>query len=279
MFAKSKGKVVKCFIIIIKTPKLKIIDYDDSCIDFELQGAGNDGSETVHHVKWYFTPVGSYNGNEGVIKDSDNCSQGFLTTPGVYKVKAKLNGKVYKLKKTVTLLSFKGDFNVKSIEAMGKVLPGYIVKSLRLHSYSFSIVGKRSLDHFSQDLKAEHTVSGIHDLDNRRIVVSDTSAMIVIHEVGHFVSCSFQMVNGKNLTQTKEWKKIYKSEKRKYVSEAGFEQVEDVYAATSANEFFAECFQQYYLAPRTLAKNCPKAYKFIKRTVQIDFPKIAGIAW
>ena len=47
--------------------------------------------------------------------------------------------------------------------------------------------------------------------------------MIVIHEVGHFVSCSFQMVNGKNLTQTKEWKKIYKSEKRKYVSEAVFE--------------------------------------------------------
>lgn len=87
------------------------------------------------------------------------------------------------------------------------------------------------------------------------------------------------MVNGKNLTQTKEWKKIYKSEKRKYVSEAGFEQVEDVYAATSANEFFVECFQQYYLAPRTLAKNCPKAYTFIRRTVQIDFPKIAGIAW
>lgn len=87
------------------------------------------------------------------------------------------------------------------------------------------------------------------------------------------------MVNGKNLTQTKEWKKIYKSEKRKYVSEAGFEQVEDVYAARSANEFFAECFQQYYLAPGTLAKNCPKAYKFIKRTVQIDFPKIAGIVW
>lgn len=87
------------------------------------------------------------------------------------------------------------------------------------------------------------------------------------------------MVDGKNLTQTKEWKKIYKSEKRKYVSEAGFEQVEDVYAATSANEFFAESFQQYYLAPRTLAKNCPKSYKFIKRTVQIDFPKIAGIAW
>ena len=86
--------------------------------------------------------------------------------------------------------------------------------------------------------------------------------MIVIHEVGHFVSCSFQMVNGENLTQTKEWKKIYKSEKRKYVSEAGFEQTEDVYAATSANEFFAECFQQYYLAPGTLAKNCPKAYKF-----------------
>lgn len=103
--------------------------------------------------------------------------------------------------------------------------------------------------------------------------------MIVIHEVGHFVSCSFQMVNGKNLTQTKEWKKIYKSEKRKYVSEAGFEQTEDVYAATSVNEFFAECFQQYYLAPRTLAKNCPKAYTFIKRTVQINFPKIAGIVW
>lgn len=58
-----------------------------------------------------------------------------------------------------------------------------------------------------------------------------------------------------------------------------FEQTEDVYAATSANEFFAECFQQYYLAPGTLAKNCPKAYKFIKRTVQIDFPKIAGIVW
>ena len=83
--------------------------------------------------------------------------------------------------------------------------------------------------------------------------------MIVIHEVGHFVSCSFQMVNGKNLTQTKEWKKIYKSEKRKYVSEAGFEQVENVYAATSANEFFAECFHTSYLEVVN-----PTSYELIK---------------
>lgn len=220
-YAKRKGNVVKYFVVIVKTPKLKVIDYDDSYINFKLQGVGNGNSETIHHVKWYFIPVGSYNGNKGVLKDSDNCSQGFLTAPGVYKVKAKLNGKVYTLGKTVTLLSFKGDFNAKSFQDTQRVLPGYIVRSLRLHRYSFSIVGERSLDHFSQDLNTEHTVSGIHDLDNRRIVVSDTSA----------------------------------------------------------NEFFAECFQQYYLAPRTLAKNCPKAYKFIKRTVQIDFHEIAGISW
>ena len=103
--------------------------------------------------------------------------------------------------------------------------------------------------------------------------------MIVIHEVGHLVSCSFQMVNGKNLPQTKEWKKIYKSEKRKYVSEAGFEQTEDVSSATSANEFFAKSYQQKNLSQQTLDKTYPIAYKFIKRTVQIDFPKIAGIAW
>lgn len=276
---KHKGKTIKRFTIIVKTPKLKVIDSDENCIDLELKGVGNRSSETVHKVKWYFVPISSYGCNEGVIKDSDNCSQIFLTTPGIYKVKAKLNGKIYRMKKPVTLLSFKGDFDVTSFESTKRVLPSYVIESLRQHHYTFSIVGKKALDHFSQDLNAEHTVSGIHDLDNRRIVVSDTSAVVVLHEIGHFVSCSFQKVKGENLTQTKEWRGIYNSEKSKYVSETGFEEIKDVYAATSPNEFFAECFQQYYLIPDTLAKNCPKAYSFVQRTMTKDFPQIAGVLW
>lgn len=276
---KHKGKTIKRFTIIVKTPKLKVIDSDENCIDLELKGVGNRSSETVHNVKWYFVPISSYGCNDGVIKDSDNCSQTFLTTPGIYKVKAKLNGKVYRMKKPVILLSFKGDFSVTSFESTERVLPSYVIESLRQHHYTFSIVGKKALDHFSQDISAEHTVSGIHDLDNRRIVVSDTSAVVVLHEIGHFVSCSFQKVNGENLTQTKEWRGIYNSEKSKYVSETGFEEIKDVYAATSPNEFFAECFQQYYLAPNTLAKNCPKAYSFVQRTMTKDFPQIAGTLW
>ena len=203
---KHKGKTIKRFTIIVKTPKLKVIDSDDSYVDFELKGVGNRDGETVHKVKWYFVPISSYGCNEGVVKDSDNCSQIFLTTPGIYKVKAKLNGKVYRMKKSVTLLSFKDDFNVTSFESTERVLPSYVIESLRQHHYTFSIVGKKALDHFSQDISAEHTVSGIHDLDNRRIVVSDTSAVVVLHEIGHFVSCSFQKVKGENLTQTKEWR-------------------------------------------------------------------------
>lgn len=185
---KHKGKTIKRFTIIVKTPKLKVIDSDDSYVDFELKGVGNRDGETVHKVKWYFVPISSYGCNEGVVKDSDNCSQIFLTTPGIYKVKAKLNGKVYRMKKSVTLLSFKDDFNVTSFESTERVLPSYVIESLRQHHYTFSIVGKKALDHFSQDISAEHTVSGIHDLDNRRIVVSDTSAVVVLHEIGHFVS-------------------------------------------------------------------------------------------
>ena len=166
-----------------------------------------------------------------------------------------------------------------SFEDTKRVLPSYVVESLRQHHYTFSIVGKKALDHFSQDLSAEHTVSGIHDLDNRKIVVSDTSAVVVLHEIGHFVSCSFQKVKGENLTQTKEWREIYYAEKGKFVSKTGFEEVKEIYAATSPNEFFAECFQQYYLAPSTLAKNCPKAYNFVQRTMTWDFIQIAGILW
>ena len=276
---KHKGKTIKRFTIIVKTPKLKVIDSDDYYIDLELKGVGNRSSETVHKVTWYFVPISSYGCNEGVVKDSDNCSQIFLTIPGIYKVKAKLNEKVYRMKKPVTLLSFKGDFSVTSFEDTERVLPSYVIESLRQHHYTFSIVGKKALDHFSQDISAEHTVSGIHDLDNRRIVVSDTSAVVVLHEIGHFVSCSFQKVNGENLTQTKEWRGIYNSEKSEYVSETSFEEIKDVYAATSPNEFFAECFQQYYLIPDTLAKNCPKAYSFVQRTMTKDFPQIAGTLW
>lgn len=276
---KHKGKTIKRFTIIVKTPKLKVIDSDDYYIDLELKGVGNRSSETVHKVTWYFVLISSYGCNEGVVKDSDNCSQIFLTIPGIYKVKAKLNEKVYRMKKPVTLLSFKGDFSVTSFEDTERVLPSYVIESLRQHHYTFSIVGKKALDHFSQDISDEHTVSGIHDLDNRRIVVSDTSAVVVLHEIGHFVSCSFQKVNGENLTQTKEWRGIYNSEKSKYVSETGFEEIKDVYAATSPNEFFAECFQQYYLIPDTLAKNCPKAYSFVQRTMTKDFPQIAGTLW
>lgn len=272
------GRIIKSFIVVVRVPK--IVGYEKgSYADFRLKGVGDSTGETKHKIKWIFTPVGNYGSNYKTIIEKNHDTLTFLTSPGIYKVKIKLLGKTYKLKKKVTVLECDGDFPIKSVKEMEKVLPNCIVGSLRSHGYSFSIVGKRTLDHFSKDLKSDHTISGIHDLDGRKVAVSNTSATVVLHEVGHFVSCSFQKVNGINLTQTTEWQGIYNREKSKFWQLNSIDQVGNTYAATSANEFFAECFQQYYLAPKTLRKNCPIAYKFIERTVKMDFPRIATVAW
>ena len=272
------GKIIKTFNIVVKTPKL-VAHGKGTNIDFELKNAGNDEDETRHKIKWTFTPVGNYGSNYKTLKEKHHSTITMIANSGTYIVKAKLLGKTYKLKKPITILECDGDFEIKSIYGMQKVLPSYITESLLQHHYSFSIVNKRSLDHFSQDLKKGHTISGIHDFDNRRIAVSNTSAVVVLHEVGHFISCSFQKVNGTNLTQTKEWQNIYENERYQFSDETSFSQVGDTYAATNANEFFAECFQQFYIAPKTLRKHCPQAYRFVERTMETDFPKIAEIAW
>lgn len=271
-------KVIKSFIIVVRTPK--IVAYEKgSHVDFRLKGAGDNTGETIHKIKWIFTPVGNYGSNYKTIVEKNHDTLTFLNSPGIYKVKIKFLGKTYKLKKKVTVLECEGDFSIKSIKEMERVLPAYVTRSLRLHSYRFNVVGKRMLDHYSKDLKSDHTISGIHDLDRRKIAVSNTSATVVLHEVGHFVSCSFQKVNGVNLTQSTEWLGIYAREKSQFYQMNSINQVGDTYAATSANEFFAECFQQYYLAPKILKKHCPRAYKFVERTMKIDFLKIANVNW
>lgn len=272
------GKVLESFVIIICTPR--IISCEKGIyMNFRLKGAGDNTGETKHIVKWIFTPVGHYGSHDKTIIEKHHSTRLFLSSPGIYNVKVKLLGKTYKLKKKIMVLESDNDFEIKSFKNAEKVLPHYVIQSLYSHGYTFSIVKKKVLDKYGTDLKENHTISGIHDLERRKIIVSNTSATVVLHEIGHFVSCSFQKVNGINLTQTAEWQKIYEREKFKFCQTNSFRQAGDIYAATSANEFFAECFQQYYLAPKTLKNHCPFAYNFVRRTMSIDFPKIAGVNW
>lgn len=272
------GKVMKSFILIVCTPRIDSCKKGDYTY-FRLKGAGDNVGETKHKIKWIFTPVGNYGSNDKAIVEKHHSTITFLSTPGIYKVKVKLLGKAYKLKKKVMVLEADNDFEIKSLKNAEKVLPHYVIQSLYLHGYTFSIVKKKVLDKYGTDLKENYTISGIHDLERRKIIVSNTSATVVLHEIGHFVSCSFQKVNGVNLTQIPEWQNIYKKEKSKFWEINSFNEIGDTYAATNANEFFAECFQQFYLVPQILKGNCPLAYKFMKRTVENDFLKIAGINW
>lgn len=272
------GKVMKSFTLIVCTPRIASCKKGGYAY-FRLKGAGDNVGETKHKIKWIFTPVGNYGSNDKAIVEKHHSTITFLSTPGIYKVKVKLLGRVYKLKKKVMVLESDNDFEIKSLKNAEKVLPHYIIQSLYLHGYTFSIVKKKVLDKYGTDLKENHTISGIHDLEKRKIIVSNTSATVVLHEIGHFVSCSFQKVNGVNLTQIPEWQNIYKKEKSKFWQTNSFNEIGDIYAATSANEFFAECFQQYLLVPKTLKKHCPLAYDFVERTMRIDFSKIANISW
>ena len=278
VIVKRNNKTIKVFTIIVRKPKLVTHGKGDD-IDFELKNAGNDESDTLHKIKWTFTPIGDYGSTYKTIKEKHHSAITMIANSGTYVVRAKLLGKTYKLKRPVTILEFNGDFEIRSFQDAGRVLPHYVIESLKQHHYSFSIVKKKTLDKYETNLRKNHLIAGIHDVDERKIVVCNTSADTVIHEIGHFVSCSFQKVNGINLTQTEEWQRIYNEEKNKFYDESDFTTAGDTYAATSANEFFAECFSQYYLVPKTLAKNCPKAYKFVQRTVNVDFPRIAGINW
>lgn len=272
------GKVIKSFTLIVCTPR--IVSYEKgSYVGFRLKGAGDTAGETKHKIKWICTPVGNYGNNDKTIIERHHSAITCLTIPGIYKVKVKLLGRVYKLKKKVMVLEMDNDFEIKSFKSAEKVLPHYVIQSLYLHGYTYNIVKKKTLDKYGVDLKESHTISGIHDLEKRKIIVSNTSATVVLHEIGHFVSCSFQKVNGVNLTQTTEWQKIYRSEKSKFWQMNSFNKIGDTYAATNANEFFAECFQQFYLVPQILKRHCPQAYRFVERTMRIDFFKIANISW
>lgn len=107
---------------------------------------------------------------------------------------------------------------------------------------------------------------GIYSASTQTISLKSNIDYIFMHEIGHYVNAKEGYVTNKS-----EFTNIYNAEKGKYkgfYSNLGLDL--GSYARTSASEYFADCFKDYYFSASSRSKlktNCPKTYSFVQKTV------------
>lgn len=275
IFIKSGKKNIKTIRIKVKKPVIAVQRINDG-VRVQLKNTGDNAGFVSGNITWIFKPSGVYGYKKRIIYKND-CNDEYLYTPGHYKVYARYKGKVYRLKKKIFIPYDKEDFEIKTLSDAKKVVPDYIINSLMAHGYKYEIA--KTGGYVSIFSKTDPNVNGVHDAEKRIISVNDTSATVVIHEIGHFISCSYAKINGKNITETEKWKMLFSKEGPKYNDNRNFFLSGSSYASSSANEYFAECFQLYCLKPKQLKKCCPETYKMMHFIIQKDFPAIADQSW
>ena len=80
--------------------------------------------------------------------------------------------------------------------------------------------------------------------------------MHILHEMGHFVS---ELNNGAG--KSKNFASVYKAEKSKYKGS------QRSYILSTSEEYFAQSFAEYSSNPRTLKKQRPKTYNYIRSKI------------
>ncbi len=111
--------------------------------------------------------------------------------------------------------------------------------------------------------------SGKFDAKTQSIIVRKNSDEAIYHELGHFVA----FVAG-NVDTTAEFQKIYASEKSKFVGTRG----NDSYVTSTAEEYFAESYQDYVENPTALKSARPQTYTYVANAVaKITDAKVAQL--
>lgn len=266
----NKKKTLKKLTIKVRKP-LIISQKIHSGMKIRLKYAGNSSGFLNGKVTWIFTPVGNY-GFAKKYTQTDDMTTTYLFAAGTYKIKAKIFGKTYQLKNPVTILYSDEDFAVNKIEDAKKAVPSYIIASFKKQGYRYEVAKIGGV--VGEAAKTDSSITGVHDAKEKIISVNDTSAITVIHELGHFVSCSYGKATGRNLTQTKIWEQLFKEEGKNYEDNRDISIRGSSYASSDVNEFFAECFQLYCLRPKQLQKCCPNTYKEMKKVIETDLLQV-----
>lgn len=134
-------------------------------------------------------------------------------------------------------------------------LPRNMLKTLNQEGWMF-ILTPRSLEEVYES-GVPNTV-GLTVYYRSRIYIQNNVFSIsycTIHEVGH----ALDFINN-FISYDKEWKAIYESESK----QSGLTS----YFTSSSSEYFAECFQKFFLDPVPLQDAAPKSYEFIERFVE-----------
>lgn len=99
--------------------------------------------------------------------------------------------------------------------------------------------------------------AGTFSVAKHAIILKKPSRFNTLHEMGHFLS---RLHDGAD--STKEFKKIYKVEKKKYAGR------KKSYVTKNSREYFAESFRQYTTWNKGLKKQRPKTYAYIDKMVK-----------
>lgn len=111
---------------------------------------------------------------------------------------------------------------------------------------------------FTVTVDSTVSYSGKFDARSQSIIVRKNSDEAIYHELGHFVA----FMAG-NADRTSEFQKIYASEKSKFSATRG----NGDYVTSSAEEYFAESYQDYVENPTGLQSARPQTYAYIVNAV------------
>lgn len=128
----------------------------------------------------------------------------------------------------------------------------YAIQSVGYHIY----LVKEPAKYFPEG--GYKALAGLTDPADKKIYISknkDYFRAAVAHEIGHAYDDYLGWIS-----DSKEFKKVYKAEKKKFISTSG---IENSYFRSDRSELFAEAFSMYIHDRKILKKKTPKTYKFI----------------
>lgn len=152
------------------------------------------------------------------------------------------------LNKNIFVIKKPAYFYINSIEEAKHYLPEIVYKAFV--DLNFSI------EHVTDEEMEEHLGPGYaayFSLKSRKVVTTDNQCMVLLHEFGHF----FNHLKG-YISNDAEFLKIFEEEK--YFFNYSYPQ-------TASNEYFAESFAYYMLAPFKFQKTHPKTFEYLDKLV------------
>lgn len=168
--------------------------------------------------------------------------------------------------------SLEGEISNESILVMDAYLqeiPQFIRDSFVENEWKV-LIDSDDINKKYHNSQVDYEIAGLTSYSRQRIFFGNYGESLktaVIHEFGHYYDFTLVSDNNTKFSDSEEFQKIFNEE----AGNLGFiDEILSDHARERSSEYFAESFQQYFLNPELLEKNCPSTYQLFNQLISSE---------